>query len=91
MPSARKKSQAGCVSCHRGWRSNYMVSSQQQVAGWMCLVSHALSANSRVGEYDGLHTFSTLSVISGKVARDSRKLKLRLKSVDGFYAGKSGF
>ncbi|CAN6706467.1 unnamed protein product [Malus baccata var. baccata] len=25
-----------------------MVSSQQQVAGWMCLVSHALSANSRV-------------------------------------------
>ncbi|KAM1037538.1 hypothetical protein ACFX15_031715 [Malus domestica] len=95
MPSARKKNQAGCVSCHSGWRSNYMVSSQQQVAGWMCLVSHALSANSRVGEYDGLHTFSTLfstlSVISGKVARDSRKLKLRLKSVDGFYAGKSGF
>ena len=40
---------------------------------------------------NGLHTFSTLSVISGKVARDSRKLKLRLKSVDGFYAGKSGF
>ncbi|KAM2444823.1 hypothetical protein EV2_013318 [Malus domestica] len=55
------------------------------------IVSHALSANSWVGEYDGLHTFSTLSVISGKVARDSRKLKPCLKSVDGFYAGKSGF
>ena len=40
---------------------------------------------------NGLHMFSTLSVISDKVARDSRKLRLCLKSVDGLYAGKSGF